>query len=125
MNKIKDFTDLEVYQLSLEISFKIYQLTRKFPKSELFEIVDQLKRSSSSIGANIAEGFGRYHRRDFIKFLYNSRGSLNETKHFLTLSEKLGYINKKELDIFELDLRNLSVKLNNLIKSIYKSIPDN
>ncbi|OGD57139.1 hypothetical protein A2V71_01750 [Candidatus Berkelbacteria bacterium RBG_13_40_8] len=81
-----------------------------------------MQRASSSIGANIAEGFGRYYKKDFIKFLYNARGSLNETRHFLILSTKLKYLEPKTLEQFEKEIKNLSVKLNNLISAIYKSI---
>lgn len=115
---IKDFTDLEVYQLSFNLAAEIYFLSNRFPKNEKFGISDQLKRSSSSVGANIAEGFGRYHRKDFKKFLYNARGSLNEIRHFLLLSRKLNYINKDDLIKLEKRIKNLGIKLNNLINSI-------
>ena len=81
--KARDFTDLRVYQMSVILSADIYKLTENFPESERWGIIDQLRRASASIGANIAEGFGRYHQKDFAKFLYNARGSLNETRHFL------------------------------------------
>lgn len=121
-NKIRDFTDLEVYQLSLDLSLNVYKLVNNFPSDERFGLIDQLKRCSSSVGANIAEGFGRYHKKDFIKFLYNARGSLNETRHFMILSEKLHYIKDSELQSIEQDIKNLGIKLNNLIKSIYRTI---
>lgn len=120
--KIEDFTDLEVYQLSIELSLSVYKIISKMPEHEKYGICDQLRRSSSSVGANIAEGFGRYHKKDFIKFLYNARGSLNETKHFLILGQKLDYINQEELLDLEHQIKNLGIKLNNLIKSIYRTI---
>jgi len=120
--KINDFTDLETYQLSLDLAKEIYLLTRKLPSDEKFGIINQLKRASASVGANIAEGFGRYHTRDFIKFLYNARGSLNEVYHFLLLSRRLCYISDKDLDKFTIRIKNISVKLNNLINAIANKI---
>jgi len=119
---IRDFTDLEIYTLALDLAALIYKLTNKFPDKEKFGITNQLRRASSSVGANIAEGFGRYHRKDFTKFLYNARGSLNETKHFLLLSKELKYIKNPELSKFDYNIKNLGIKINNLIKSINQTI---
>lgn len=119
---IKDFTDLEVYQLALDLSEEVYQPTQKFPDCEKFGIIDQLKRASSSVGANIAEGYGRYYKKDFIKFLYTARGSLNEVRHFLMLAHRLKYLDKNTLEEFEAKIKNLSIKLNNLISSTYRNI---
>ena len=116
MSKINKFEDLEVYQLSLKLTKEIYQLANKLPSREKYNIVDQLIRASSSTGANIAEGFGRDTRKEFIKYLYNSRGSLMEVRHFINLILELKYSNNKELEnLYEL-CNTLGVKLNNLIK---------
>jgi len=96
-------------------------LTKKFPPEEKFGITNQLRKASSSVGANIAEGFGRFHKKDFIRFLYIARGSLHETRHFLILSNRLNYVSQKKLENFNIKIKNLSVKLNNLISSISKS----
>lgn len=90
--KIKSFEDLEVYQLSLILAKEIYKITDKLPKEEKFIIRDQLIRAVTSIGDNIAEGFGRDTTKEYIKFLYNVRGSLMEVRHFLNLCKELGYI---------------------------------
>ena len=65
---VKDFEDLEIYQLALSLAKKIYLLTANFPKSELYGLVDQTRRAISSVGANMAEGFGRFHYKDKIVF---------------------------------------------------------
>ena len=123
--KINDFTDLEVYNLSVDLAREIYSLTSRFPSEEKFGVTNQLRRATSSVGANTAEGFGRFHKKDFIRFLYNSRGSLYETQHFLILSNKLDYLNSNKLKEFNIKIKNLGIKLNNLISSIYSSKFDN
>lgn len=117
---IKDFRDLEVYQLANQLTKDVYLLTEHFPKEERFGFVDQLRRATSSVGANIAEGSGRFHTKDFIKFLYNARGSLTEVHHFLILSSELGYVSKEELATFTGEIKVLSIKLNNLISALSK-----
>jgi four helix bundle protein len=112
-----NFTDLEVYQLSGELTVIIYKLTAKFPKDELFGLTSQIRRAVCSIGANIAEGFGRFHYKDRLNFLFTARGSLFEVKHFLLLSISLGFVKKEDLKTtFEL-IDTLSVKMNNYIKA--------
>lgn len=73
--EIKSFTDLDAWKVNYELVLKIYQVTKSFPKDERFGIVDQLRRAVSSITANIAEGWGRFHYADRIKFYYQARGS--------------------------------------------------
>lgn len=123
MNKIKSFEDLQVWQLAIELATKVYRLTLTFPNDERYGIIDQLKRAVTSISANIAEGFGRYHFKDAVKFLYNARGSLSEVYSFLLLSKRLALIDGKTIKDYNqilLDIRNLGVKLNNLISAIMK-----
>jgi four helix bundle protein len=116
--KIKSFEDLEIYQLSIVLAKEIYVLTNKLPKEEKFIIKDQLIRAVTSIGANIAEGFGRDTTKDFIRFLYNARGSLMEVKHFLNLSVELGYFKSDEIKAIENQCDILGIKINNLIKAL-------
>lgn len=73
----------------------IYKLTKVFPKEEKYGIADQLRRSTSSITANIAEGWGRYHFKDRMKFYYNARGSICETLNFTILTKDLHYISQE------------------------------
>ena len=121
---VRRYEDLEIYKISVEIAVEVYKLTKKFPKEETYGVVDQLKRAVTSIGANIAEGFGRYHYRDKLVFFYNSRGSLFEVKHFLEISCRLDYITKGEKEDLFVKLNNLSVKLNNFISSIGRQKPN-
>lgn len=117
---VKSYQDLEIYQRSLELARKVYLLTKNFPKDETYGMRDQIRRAVASIGANIAEGFGRYHFKDKLVFFYNARGSLYETKHFIELSCSVGYIKETDKTMLFEELDVLSVKLNNFISSIGK-----
>lgn len=96
--KIMRFEDMPVWQESQELAVLIYKATKQFPDEERFGITSQLRRASSSVSANIAEGFGRSSKKDTAHFYHIARGSLLETKNFVYLSARLSYINKKTLD---------------------------
>jgi len=110
--------ELEIYRLSLELSDTIWKIFQRLPKSLQFGIGDQILRSVDSIGANIAEGYGRYHYRDSIKFYYNARGSLWESKHWFYLLHKRELIDEAEYQNTLETLENLGKKLNGFIQSI-------
>ncbi|MGH2426102.1 MAG: four helix bundle protein [bacterium] len=83
---------LRIWTESIGLSEQIYLVTREFPRSEVFGLTSQLRRSAVSVPANIAEGSGRYHTREYIHFLYMARGSLFELFTLLEISRRLGYI---------------------------------
>jgi four helix bundle protein len=115
MGKIKCFEDLEVWQKSKELTLKIYELTRDFPKDEIFGMTSQIKRAALSVPANIAEGFGRFHFMDKAKFYLNARGSLYELKSHLLIAQELNFSKDGIADhIFQM-IEELSLKINNLI----------
>lgn len=118
IKKVKEFRDLGVYQLSVQLAKEVYRTVEKLPNKENYVIKDQLLRAVNSVGANIAEGFGRYSGKEFVKFLYIARGSLMEVLHFLNVSLELNYITDKEFESFDKKIRNLGVKINNLITAI-------
>ncbi len=117
---IKDFRDLEVYQLANKLTVEVYKFVETLPNKERYCLIDQLIRASSSIGANIAEGFGRYHTKEYLRFLYIARGSLMEVLHFLVLSSELDYLDQKLFNKFEQEINVMGVKLNNLIAALAK-----
>lgn len=112
---IKSFEDLEVWQLSKELVTKIYQITKDFPKDELFGITSQIKRATLSIPANIAEGFGRFHYLDKTKFYLNARGSLFELKSHLLIASDLEFIDQGVAEDLISNIDRLGVKINNFI----------
>src|SRR5438045_1775927 len=96
MNKIITYEDIEVWQKSHKLVLWVYKITSNFPKSELFGLIAQLRRSSSSVPANIVEGFYRNSTKELLQFLYVARGSLGETLYHLHLSRDLGYISEED-----------------------------
>ena len=87
-----EFYNLKVWQDSKTVVVRIYQLTREFPKQETYGLTDQLRRSANSICANIAEGYGRHHPKEKIKFYYNARGSLYECRSHILIARELKYL---------------------------------
>ncbi len=77
------YEDLEVFKKSHQLVLNIYEITKILPNEEKYRLVDQLIRASYSIPSNIAEGNSRNTTKDYINFLYTSRGSANEIKYFL------------------------------------------
>jgi four helix bundle protein len=93
MEYVNSFRDLEVYKLSREISWEIFMLSRKFPQEEKYALSDQIRRSSRSVGAQIAEAWGkRRYELHFISKLTDADGEQLETQHWLEVSEESGYL---------------------------------
>lgn len=113
-----NFTDLKIWQESHNLSLKVYKETQKFPKSEIFGIISQIQRCSSSVPANIAEGFGRKTKNEFIQFLTQARGSLYESQNFIYLSRDLGYISKENSEILINEYESLAKMLNSFISKV-------
>lgn len=88
--------ELKVWQKSHELTLKVYEQSRMFPKAELYNLTNQLRRCSSSIPANIAEGCGKMTQNDFVRLLNISLGSANETEYFLLLSKDLNYLSEEK-----------------------------
>ncbi len=95
MEYIKSFRDLEVYKLSRDVSFKIFEITKQFPKEEIYSLIDQIRRSSRSVSAQIAEAWGkRRYEKHFISKLTDSDAEQLETQHWIEVSQDCGYISK-------------------------------
>jgi len=92
--KIKNFQDLRIWQIGIEVVKDIYILTKKFPKEELYGLTSQMRRSAISIPSNIAEGFRRYHNKEYRQFLYIALGSCAELETQIIIANELDYINK-------------------------------
>ena len=96
--KIREFTDLTVWQEGYKLVLMVYKITKTFPKEETYSLVDQMRRAAASITANIAEGFGRQTYKEKVQFYYMAQGSLTELKNFLLIANGIGYIKKEQLD---------------------------
>jgi four helix bundle protein len=94
--KIKSFKDLRIWQKGIEIVSDVYILTKEFPKEELFSLTSQLRRSAISIPSNIAEGFKRFHNKEYKQFLFITLGSCAELETQIIIAKELKYINENE-----------------------------
>jgi four helix bundle protein len=83
------YQDLVVWQRGMELAAECYELTRQFPKTEMYGMVSQIRRSAASVPANIAEGYGRGSRRQYLQFLQIAQGSLYELETHLLLAKKV------------------------------------
>lgn len=87
--------NLEIWQLSDDLAFKVYKATKTFPKDELYGITSQVRRSGLSVPTNIVEGYSRKGDKELARFISISLGSLAETKYLLYFSNRLEYLDEK------------------------------
>jgi four helix bundle protein len=113
---MSDISKLEAWKAAHQLVLQIYSITKKFPSEERFRLVNQICRSASSIAANLVEGNGRSYKKEYLQFVYLSRGSLDETKYHLLLAKDLEYITQKEYD----DLIGRSDEVGKLINGLIK-----
>lgn len=109
MSKITKLTDIEIYQEAIKLARLTYALTRKTSLTRDFSLVDQLRRASLSVAANIAEGYGRKTKRDFAQFMSIALGSANEI---------MAYFDFIELE-YKLETQSLKDKYDILAKRIF------
>ncbi len=95
---MRNFLNLEIWKRSHLLALKIYTITKSFPKEELFGLTSQMRRSSSSIPTNIAEGSGRNSNPQFLHFLQIATGSCSEIQYQFILSKDLSYISEEVFD---------------------------
>ena len=96
---VKSFKDLDVYKLSRELAKEIYQKSQLFPASERYSLTDQVRRSSRSVGAQIAEAWGkRRYERHFIAKLTDADGEQLETQHWIETANECEYLKDEERD---------------------------
>lgn len=93
---LKTHKDLEVWKKSLVLAEVIYEITKKFPKDELYGLVSQMRRAAVSVPSNIAEGAARSTKKEFVQFLHIACGSLSELETQVILSKKFSYIESIE-----------------------------
>jgi four helix bundle protein len=111
--------DLVVWQRSIELTTDVYKLTSKFPESERFGLTNQMRRASVSIASNVAEGYGRSTRGEYIQFLGHARGSCSELETQIVIAKNLGFGATQNLESAETLLCNdVGRLLGALIKSI-------
>ena len=115
---LKSFKELKVWQKSYKLCLKVYKITKKFPKTEVYSFTSQMRRAALSIPCNIAEGYGRKTTPDYLRFLYMSYGSICELETQTLLAGDLEYIETESLYELQGDLGEVERMLKALIKSI-------
>jgi four helix bundle protein len=120
--KIKSFQDLEIWKRSMKLVEEIYNLTKAFPNDEIYGLTSQLRRSAVSIPSNIAEGFGRFHNKEYRQFLYLSLGSCAEFTTQLIIASRLQYAQEKIINVMIDETEQISKMTMALIKRLSETI---
>jgi four helix bundle protein len=115
---LSNYKELKVWQRAYRLCLEIYKVTKGFPREERYNLTAQIRRSAVSIPSNIAEGYGRRTKPDYIRSLYFSYGSTCELETQIMLSGDLGYINAEIIARLQEDLREVERMLKALIKSL-------
>jgi four helix bundle protein len=119
---MESFQKLQVYQLAEKIANEIWFIVEKWDIFAKDTVGKQLVRAADSIGANIAEGNGRYNYKDNQRFVKIARGSLNETRHWLRLACARNLLTKEQINQLHPLLNELSPKLNAYLNSLNKTV---
>ncbi|MGA7837787.1 MAG: four helix bundle protein [Ignavibacteriaceae bacterium] len=118
MKNLRTHRDLKVWSKSIKLVTSIYQLTKRFPKEELYCLTSQIRRSAISIPSNIAEGAARSSVKEFRNFLSISLGSASELETQIVISNNLNYLNQSQADIILTELTEIQKMIHGLRKSL-------
>jgi four helix bundle protein len=116
--KVKDYKELKVWQKGIDIVDKIYSITEKFPKDEMYSLVVQMRRAAVSVPSNIAEGFNRKHTKEYTQFLRTSLGSCAELDTQLIITVRRKYISEDKSKEILKDIEDESRMLSALIRTL-------
>jgi four helix bundle protein len=116
--KITSYRDLKVWKFAIELSVVCYEVTRTFPREEIYGLTSQIRRSSASVAANIAEGYGRENRGSFAQFLKIAQGSLKELETHLIIAGRIGFLQASALDELLDRCDEIGKMLGSLIRSV-------
>jgi four helix bundle protein len=115
---MQNYKDLLVWKKAHELTLNIYKTVAAYPKEETYNLVSQLKRASTSIATNIAEGTGRFSQKDLAHFLQMALGSSHEVEYLLLLSKDLNFINQELYILLEKEINEIKAMLISLIKKV-------
>ena len=117
-DKIRSFRDLLIWKKSTKLAEDIYAATRLFPREEIYGLTSQLRRAAISVPSNIAEGFARFHNKEYRQFLYMALGSCAELATQITIASRLEYINNTIADTLLCSIDEISKMTMGLIKKL-------
>jgi len=115
---MRDHKQLRAFELADEVALLIYQLTRKFPKEEVYGLTSQMRRAAVSVPSNIVEGCARESQAEYARFLGIAFGSLRELHYQFGLSKRLEYLNEKDFSKGALKIMEAEKVLNALVRSM-------
>jgi len=115
---IRTFRDLVAWQKGINLSLLVYRLTKRFPDEEKFGLVSQMRRSAVSIPANIAEGYGRGRRAEYIRYLEIGRGSLFELQTYLELAQEMKWVDGEDLAA----VARLAEEVDRIVSALLRSL---
>ena len=116
--QMKNFRDLQVWEKAHTLTLEAYKATQDFPKEELYGLTSQIRRSSASIGANIAEGCGRRGNGEFHRFLQNAMGSASELEYHILLAHDLGIQPQPKFEVLNMSVAEIKRMLSALIRKV-------
>ncbi len=115
---MNNYEKLTVFQKSHQLVLSIYKVIESYPSHEKYRLVDQMVRAAYSIPSNIVEGNSKNTTKDYLNFLYISRGSTHELKYFLLLSKDLSYLTQDVYERLSIECDTIAKMLNGLINSL-------
>ena len=118
MGKIDSVEDLEVFKRAHRLTLKIYEISGKFPRDEIYGLISQMKRAAVSICANLLEGSYRLNRAEYRQFVGIARGSSGELKYHVMPAKDLGYISENDYTSLKVELDEISKMLSGLAASL-------
>ena len=119
---VQHYRELKVWQAAINLAEQCYLATKSFPKEELFGLTSQIRRAATSVPANIAEGQGRQHTKEFLNYLSIARGPLMEVETHLLLSQRVGLIKQTTLDALLAMSDEISRMLSGLRRALEKRV---
>ncbi len=115
VKKVRHFEDLEIFQMARELANQVYRTSKRHPFAKDYSLGDQIRRAAVSVMANIAEGFERGAKGEFIHFLYIAKSSCGEVRSHLLFAHDQQYLKQPEFDSLRASCLKLSMKISNLI----------
>lgn len=115
---MQDFKKLQVWEKSHDLTLRVYEITVQFPRTEIYGLTSQIRRASTSIPTNIAEGCGRKSPADFARFLQIAMGSASETEYLILLAHNLKYLDAAQYT----ELTNVTIEVKKMLTTLLKRL---
>lgn len=119
---LESYRDLKVWQKAMDMVVNCYKLSQTFPKDEIYGLTSQLRRAAVSVPANIAEGYGRGSRKEYLQFLTIAQGSLKEAETHLMIAQRLEYVTQAQIESTLIHTEEVGKMLGTLIRTLKEKI---